>query len=152
MAKNEIKTKETTKKNNKNTEVKQTGSMLFTLNLILAIVTMVLVILLTTGIMNKDANVTASLLGASIIAQLVVQVILLFVYKKAKDRIRIIVICLLYVTAIVFAFMSVTNYIFLYVANTIIAGAEALNQFLLIEKEKTKRGAITNILLGVVNT
>ena len=123
--------------------------MLFALNLILAIVTMVLVILLTSGIMKKETYVTASFLGASIITQLIVQIILLFVYKKAKDRIRLIIICILYLTATVFAFIAVNNYIFFYVSNTIIAGAEALNQFLLIEKEKTKRGAITNILLGV---
>ena len=149
MAKNEIKTNQTPKKNNKNSEVKQTGSMLFALNLVLAIVTMILVILLTSGIMNKDTYLTASFLGASIIAQLVVQLLFLFIYKKAKDKIRIIIISLLYIAAIVLAFMAVNNYVLFYVANALIAGAEALNQFLLIEKEKTKKGAITNILLAV---
>ncbi len=149
MAKNEIKTKEAPKNNNKKEEVKQTGSMLFAFNLILAVATMILVLLLSGGIMKKDTRIVASLLGSSIIVQLVVQLLFLFVYKKKKDKIRILVISLLYVGATVLAFMAINNYIFFYIANVIIAGAEALNQFILIEKEKTKRGAITNILLGV---
>lgn len=144
----ETKPQPTRRKKDKS-EVRQTGSMLFTLNLALSIITMVLAILLTSGIMSNDTNITASLLGASIITQLVTHIILFLVYKKAKDIIRIAVMCLLYTTATVFAFIAIKNYIFFYISNSIIAGAEALNQFLLIEKEKTKRGAITNILLGV---
>ena len=147
--KESAKSKEAVKENKPRAKQEKTKSMLFTLNLVLAVITLVLVLLLIGGIIKQDSNIVASFLGASIISQIVVEILLFFVYKKLRDTIRIIIVSVFYLVAAVLAFVGLSNYILFYVANALIALAEAINQFFLIEKEKTKRGAITNILIGV---
>ena len=121
----------------------------FVLSLILAVVTVVFLLLLSERIINKDPKLVSLYLAITIIIQTVFQGVLFLVYNKARDRIRITIIGLLYIAGGAVAFLANNNYILFYVANMLVVAASAVNQFLLIEKEKTKKGAITNIILGV---
>ena len=137
--------KTNTKAKRKNNNI----TIYFVLSLILAVVTVVFLLLLSERIINKDPKLVSLYLAITIIIQTVFQGVLFLVYNKARDRIRITIIGLLYIAGAVVAFLANNNYILFYVANMLVVAASAVNQFLLIEKEKTKKGAITNIILGV---
>lgn len=119
-------------------------------NSLVSILTMVFVLLLTGEIMNKNVDKVSTYLGISIITLVLSQILLAFVHKKIKDKIRVIIIGIIYTVGVIFSFLAKNNYIYFYVATVAIVLGMALNQFLLIEKEETKKGVITNILLGLI--
>ncbi len=120
------------------------------INSLVSILTMVFVLLLTGEIMNKNVDKVSTYLGISIITLVLSQILLAFVHKKLKDKIRVIIIGIIYTSGVILSFLAKNNYIYFYIATVCIVSAMAINQFLLIEKEETKKGVITNILLGLV--
>lgn len=139
------------KKKDKNTHSRM-DNVYLVINLVLAIASLVLSLLLSGEILAGKQPQVSTFLGIVIIIQVVFQLLLFMVYKKAKDRIRIILVGLVYIAAVVLAFMAKDNYILFYVANALVVIAMGLDQFMLTEKEKTKSGLITNILLGIILT
>lgn len=139
------------KKKEKKTQ-SRADNVYLVINLVLAIASLVLSLLLSGEILAGNQPQVSTFLGIVIIIQVVFQLLLFMVYKKAKDRIRILLVGLVYIAAVVLAFMAKDNYILFYVANALVVIAMALDQFMLTEKEKTKRGMITNILLGLIFT
>ncbi len=139
------------KKKEKKTQ-SRADNVYLVINLVLAIASLVLSLLLSGEILAGNHPQVSTFLGIVIIIQVVFQLLLFMVYKKAKDRIRILLVGLVYISAVVLAFMAKDNYILFYVANALVVIAMALDQFMLTEKEKTKSGMITNILLGLIFT
>ncbi|MBQ9520286.1 MAG: two pore domain potassium channel family protein [Acholeplasmatales bacterium] len=139
------------KKKEKKTQ-SRADNVYLVINLVLAIASLVLSLLLSGEILAGNQPQVSTFLGIVIIIQVVFQLLLFMVYKKAKDRIRILLVGLVYISAVVLAFMAKDNYILFYVANALVVIAMALDQFMLTEKEKTKSGMITNILLGLIFT
>ncbi len=139
------------KKKEKKTQ-SRADNVYLVINLVLAIASLVLSLLLSGEILAGNQPQVSTFLGIVIIIQVVFQLLLFMVYKKAKDRIRILLVGLVYIAAVVLAFMAKDNYILFYVANALVVIAMALDQFMLTEKEKTKSGMITNILLGLIFT
>ena len=137
------------KKKEKKTQ-SRADNVYLVINLVLAIASLVLSLLLSGEILAGNQPQVSTFLGIVIIIQVVFQLLLFMVYKKAKDRIRILLVGLVYVVAVVLAFMAKDNYILFYVANALVVIAMGLDQFMLTEKEKTKSGIITNILLGII--
>ena len=120
------------------------------LNLILAVVTMGLVAALTGAMMAEDFNKVSLFLGLSILSQILFQLLLFVIKEKRRDKIRASIIAAIYVAAMVTAFIATSNHSLIFISNALVFFAVGLNQFLLVEKEKTKKGIITNILLGIV--
>ena len=146
MAKKEAKEKK------KKTELSKDNVFLI-LNLVLAVITMALAAALTGKSLqqNTDFHQVALFLGLTIFSQILFQCLLFVVKENKKDQIRAAVVGLIYICAMITAFMSSKeNYLMFYITDALILFALALNQFLQINKEKTKKGIITNILLGIV--
>ena len=139
------------KKKEKKTQ-SRADNVYLVINLVLAIASLVLSLLLSGEILAGNQPQVSTFLGIVIIIQVVFQLLLFMVYKKTKDRIRILLVGLVYIAAVVLAFMAKDNYILFYVANALVVIAMGLDQFMLTEKEKTKSGLITNILLGIILT
>ena len=139
------------KKKEKKTQ-SRADNVYLVINLVLAIASLVLSLLLSGEILAGNQPQVSTFLGIVIIIQVVFQLLLFMVYKKAKDRIRILLVGLVYIAAVVLAFMAKDNYILFYIANALVVIAMGLDQFMLTEKEKTKSGLITNILLGIILT
>ena len=139
------------KKKEKKTQ-SRADNVYLVINLVLAIASLVLSLLLSGEIIAGNQPQVSTFLGIVIIIQVVFQLLLFMVYKKTKDRIRILLAGLVYIAAVVLAFMAKDNYILFYVANALVVIAMGLDQFMLTEKEKTKSGLITNILLGIILT
>ena len=139
------------KKKEKKTQ-SRADNVYLVINLVLAIASLVLSLLLSGEILAGNQPQVSTFLGVVIIIQVVFQLLLFMVYKKTKDRIRILLVGLVYIAAVVLAFMAKDNYILFYVANALVVIAMGLDQFMLTEKEKTKSGLITNILLGIILT
>lgn len=122
------------------------------INLVLALVTMALVAALTGRLMAEDLNQSSLFLGLTILSQVAFQCLLFIIKEKKKDKIRAIIVGIIYVAAMIIAFMAKNNHMLFFWATALIYFATAVNQFLLISKERTKKGIITNILLGVLLT
>ena len=122
------------------------------LNLVLAIVTMGLSAALASALMpdSYDAVKAALFMGLTIGSLVFFQVLLFLVKDTKKDKLRAIIVGLIYVTAMIFGFISAKSFSLFYISTMLILGGMALNQFLLISSEETKKGKITNILVGIV--
>ena len=120
------------------------------LNFTFAIVTMILVLLVTGRMMGEDAGSISIALGFAILSEAAFQVLAFVMHKKLKDRIRIAVVFSIFVASAILAFMGDKNYKLYYFSSFVFVFAIAVNQFLLVSKDKTKKGIITNILLGAV--
>ena len=125
------------------------------LNLSLAVVTMALCAALTSRAMVENPNYgQISLFYAlTVFSQVLFQILLFFVRDTKRDKIRAVIVGLFYVISIIIVFIAnETNYALYYVATCFVVLALALNQFLSIHKEETKKGKVTNILLGIMLT
>ena len=71
------------------------------------------------------------------------------VNNKVKDRIRAVTVFLIYIAAAVLAYTSRFNSRLFYYSAFLVVLAMAVNQFLVIGKEDSKVGTITNILIGI---
>ncbi len=120
------------------------------LNLILSVTTMCLCLSVISRVLVNDTNNAALFIGLAVISQILNQILLFLKYENKKDKFRILVVCSIYIVAAILGFLSRSNYVLFYIATFLVAIAMSANQFLTISKEKTKRGYITNILLGVV--
>ena len=127
-------------------------NIFFVINLVLAVIMMGLIAALTGTLFSEDIYLVAIFLGLTIFSQVLFQVLLFVVKDRKRDRIRVILVGILYVIAMAMAFMGSKNFICIYLANSFVCAAMALNQFLLIEKEETKKGKVTNIILGIFLT
>lgn len=146
MAKNETK-KEEKKKNKVNTK----DNIFLVLNLVLAVATMALVAALISAVVSNDANSTPILFALVIFTQLLFLCLLFIVKNEKKDRIRFVVVGIIYIIALIIELTaSLENYIMFYIANSVVLVALAVNQFMLIGKKESKKGIVTNILVGVV--
>jgi len=122
------------------------------LNVFFSVITMVLALSLTGRVVAQENNSISLFLGLSILSLELTQILLFIVHERKRDRIRDIIIGAMYLVASILGFTANNHYILYFVSNGLVVLTMALNQFLLIEKEKTKRGMITNILLGIVLT
>ena len=146
MAKKEAKEKK------KKSELSKDNLFLI-LNLVLAVITMALAAALTGKSLqqNTDFHQVALFLGLTIFSQVLFQCLLFVVKENKRDQIRAVVVGIVYIAAMITAFMSSKeNYLMFYITDALILLALAVNQFMQIDKEKTKKGIITNILLGIV--
>ena len=134
----------------KKNETKSRESLYLILNLVLAVVSMVLSLTLLGGIVAENQNTVSLFLGLSILSQVLFQCLVFVVQDRKRDKIRATVLASLYVVAAVIAFAAKSHWSLFYIATFLVVIIMALTQFLLIEKEKTKKGAITNILLCIV--
>jgi len=122
------------------------------LNVFFSVITMVLALSLTGRVVAQENNSISLFLGLSILSLELTQILLFIVHERKRDRIRDIIIGAMYLVASILGFIANNHYVLYFVSNALVVLTMALNQFLLIEKEKTKRGMITNILLGIVLT
>ncbi len=136
----------------KNKPVNSKENIFLVINLVLAVVTMAFVAALTGRLMAEDLNNSAIFLGFTILSQVAFQCLLFIIKEKKKDKLRAVVVGAIYVAAMIVAFMAKNNHLLLFWATSLVYFAAALNQFLLVSKEITKKGIITNILLGVFLT
>ena len=120
------------------------------LNFAFAIVTMVLVLLVTGRMMGKESGSISLFLGLAILSEVAFQVLAFIMHKKTKDRIRIITVGAIFTASAILAFMSADNYKLYYFSTFVFVFAMATNQFLQIGKGVDKKGLFTNILLGIV--
>ena len=149
------KTKTINKKEGKKKEEKvkiPKDSLYLVLNLVLAVVTMGLSAALASALMpdSYDAVKAALFMGLTIGSLVLFQVLLFLVKDTKKDKLRAVIVGLIYVTAMIFGFISAKSFSLFYISTMLILGGMALNQFLLISSEETKKGKITNILVGIV--
>ena len=127
-------------------------NIFFVINLVLAVIMMGLIAALTGTLFSEDIYLVSIFLGLTIFSQVLFQVLLFIVKDRKKDRIRIVLVGILYALGMAMAFLGTRNFICIYLANSFVCAAMALNQFLLIEKEETKKGKVTNIILGIFLT
>ena len=139
-----------TKKNDKNKISKD--NIYLVLNLTLAIVTMGLAAALASALMpdSFDSDSAALFMGLTIFSLVLFQVLLFLVKDTIKDKIRAIIVGVIYVAAMLVGFASKTHFSLFYISTMLIIIGMALNQFLLVSVEETKKGKITNILVGIV--
>ena len=123
-------------------------SIFLMLNLILALLTMGLVAALTGRVMAEDLDQVAFFLGLTILSQVLFQILLLLIKKKKKDKLRAFIVGVIYAVGMGIAFVATKHYMLFFIANSLVIFAMAINQLLLVEKEETKKGIVTNILLG----
>ena len=128
---------------------KKMDNMFIIINTVLSIASMVLALILIGYIMAKNVPGTARYLAITIMMHILFQILIFIVQKDIKDRVRVSIIAGLYLIAMILAFLSGSNWIMYYVVTFIVIFIMALNQFLLVTREKTKKGMITNILFGI---
>ena len=144
---------EKTKNVKKNDKTKLSkDSIYLVLNLVLAVVTMGLAAALASALMpdSFDADSAALFMGLTIFSLVLFQVLLFLVKDTLKDKIRAILVGVIYVAAMLVGFASKNHFALFYISTMLILIGMALNQFLLVTSEKTKKGMITNILVGIV--
>lgn len=141
------------KKDDKKDNKKKTkDNIYYVLNLILAIITMVLAGLLA-GLLSEnpmDGKKVAFALGITILSQISFQVLLFLVKDTKKDRIRAALVGVVYVAAMIVAFLSTNSYVLLYLSTFLVLGAMILNQVLLIDFKNDKRASLTNLLVAIM--
>ncbi len=127
-------------------------SIYLVLNLVLAVVTMGLAAALASALMpdSFDGSKAALFMGLTIFSLVLFQVLLFLVKDTKKDKIRAIVVGVIYVAAMLVGFASKEHFSLFYISTMLILVGMALNQFLLVTAEETKKGKITNILVGIV--
>lgn len=122
------------------------------LNLVLAVVTLTLCAIVTSRVMEKDEAINLKQIsffhGMLIFSQVLFQILLFLVKDKFKDKLRAVIVGLIYVIAMIVALVSYKQYMLFYFSAAIVVAAMAVNQFMLTTNEEAKKGAITNILLG----
>ena len=125
------------KKDNKKQEQEKTkDNIYYVLNLVLAIVTMVLAGLLA-GFVSEDpmdSKKVAFALGITILSQVSFQVLLFLVKDTKKDRLRASLVGIIYIIAMIVAFLSTNSYVLLYLSTFFVLGAMILNQILFQSK------------------
>ena len=134
------------------TSTKNTKDSIFlVLNLILAVITMAFAAILASRAMEKTVNFkqVALFLGLTISTHILFQILLFAVKDTMKDKLRAIIVGLIYVGAAITGFLAHNHNSLFTISTVLVLVAMAVNQFLLIDKEKTKKGIITNILLGI---
>lgn len=136
------------RKGKKDTKTKD--NLFLILNLVLAVVTMALVTALLGGAWAKNQSQMALFLGLTILSQVLFECLLFLVKDKKREKLRALVVGVLYIIAMVFAYLISKNTFFLFLSIAVVLFAMAVNQILLIEKEETKKGKITNILIAIV--
>ena len=127
-------------------------SIYLVLNLVLAVVTMGLAAALASALMpdSFDGSKAALFMGLTIFSLVLFQVLLFLVKDTKKDKIRAIVVGVIYVAAMLVGFASKEHFSLFYISTMLILIGMALNQFLLVTAEETKKGKITNIFVGIV--
>ena len=134
---------------NKKKEVSK-DNIYLVLNLVLSVVTMSLVAALISRAMAEDIDKTSLFFGLTIFSLILFQILLFAVKERKREKLRAIVVGIMYIIAMAVAFLATAHYILFYISSAIVTLAMAVNQFMLIEKAETKKGMITNILLGIV--
>lgn len=132
-----------------NSKTNTKRNIFLVLNYSLAIFTMVLVLILTGRMMGKGTVSISIFLGMSILSEVVFQILMFVMHKEKKDRVRIIIVSLIFILAAVLAFSAANNEKLFYYSTFVFVFAMATNQFLLIDRKNIK-GIITNILFGIV--
>ncbi len=130
--------------------MKKKETIFLVINFALAILTMVLVLIVTERMMKNDNTLVSLFLGLAILSEAVYQVLSFITNHRKIDKIRSILVGCMYVAAGVLAFMSKNNARLFYYSAFLVVLAMAVNQFLNIGKEDTKIGTFTNILIGLV--
>ena len=137
------------KKTNKKQESSK-ESIFLVLNLVLAVVTMALAAALASRAADTSVALSqvALFLGLTILSQVLFQCLLFAVKDEKKEKLRALIVGAIYVVAMILGFIATMHYSLFFISTVLVIIAMALNQFLLINKEETKKGKITNILLG----
>ena len=124
----------------------------FVLNLVLSIITMSLIFTLTGHAANEDVNKTSFFLGTVIISVLAYQAFLFIKYPNVKDRTRLIIISIIYIVSVIFAFLAKNNYKFFFLSAFTVIFAVGTSQILRVfihNIEKTKTEIFTNVIAGL---
>ena len=140
------------KKKEKKTRISK-DVLYLALNLSLAVITMALCATLTSSAMahEVDYKQLSILFAITIFSQVLYEILLFFVKDRKKDKARAIVVGIFFIAAIVTALMATEErYALYYVTAFLVIFALAINEFMLVDKEKTKKGKVTNILLGIM--
>ncbi|MBQ9448894.1 MAG: two pore domain potassium channel family protein [Acholeplasmatales bacterium] len=130
--------------------MKKKETIFLVINFALAILTMVLVLIVTERMMKNDNTLVSLFLGLAILSEAVYQVLSFITNHRKIDKIRSILVGCMFVAAGVLAFMSKNYAKLFYYSAFLVVLAMAVNQFLNIGKEDTKIGTFTNILIGLV--
>ncbi len=117
------------------------------LNMVLAILQIIASISLigTTTVANLPINVAY---GLAMVCQVAYQVLVFFVQPTKKAKIRCIIIGGIQIIATTLAFLSYMEYHLYFVSAFLLISSLSLNEFLHIEKGRTVRGIVSNIILG----
>ena len=141
-------------KKDKKTHISK-DTVFFILNLVLAVVTMALCATLTSSTMAEpvDYKQLSIILAITIFSQVLFEVLLFFAKDLKRDKIRAIIVGIMYIIAIVMALIAnEKDYAFYFFTAFFVVLAMAINQFLSIHRKETKKGKVTNILLGIMLT
>ena len=140
-----------TKTKKENNKVSTKDNLYLVINLVLAIVTMGFCAALTSRVMLETADLKQISIvhGFTILTQVLFCILLFVVKDKAKDKFRALVVGLIYIAAMIMAFMAFKHFIIFIIAEALVVVAMAINQFLQVSKDETKKGIITNILVGI---
>ena len=142
-----------TKKDKKQKDKRKTKDNIFlVLNLVLAVVTMALASVLasTTMASTIDYKLVSLFMGLTIFSQVLFQALLFLVKDTKKDKLRASLVGIVYVIAMLLAFVAFKKDFLFYLATALVLLAMALNQVLLVNSEETKKGKLTNILVAIV--
>ena len=135
-------------------EIRTKDNIYLVLNLLIAVVTMALsAVLVNYALANPfDAKVTSAFYGSTILTQVLFCILLFLVKDQFKDRLRALIVGITYIIGMTIAFLAYNYYLLFFLAAFFTFLAMAINQFMQISKAETKKGKITNILVGIALT
>ena len=135
-------------------EIRTKDNIYLVLNLLIAVVTMALsAVLVNYALANPfDAKVTSAFYGSTILTQVLFCVLLFLVKDQFKDRLRALIVGITYIIGMTIAFLAHNYYLLFFLAAFFTFLAMAINQYMQISKAETKKGKITNILIGIALT
>ena len=118
-------------------------------NYALAILTMVMVLILTGRMMNDDYTSVSLFLGLAILSEVGFQIMALFIHKTKRDKLRALLVGIIFIGATIVSFVSANNSVLFYISTFLVIFGMATNQLLLIGSDGSKRDDITHILLSI---
>lgn len=128
---------------------KRQETIFYIINFALAVLTIVMCLIVTGRMMKNDNTLVSVFLCLAIISEALYMILSFIVNNKVKDRIRAATVFLIYIAAAVLAYTSRFNSRLFYYSAFLVVLAMAVNQFLVIGKEDSKVGTITNVLIGI---
>ena len=129
---------------------KTKNRLFIVMNLVLSFLTMIILLTIMGGILKKDEIYISRFLCISILVYAAYQILLFAVYKEKKDRIRIVVVGIIYIIAAILAYNCDRHYTIYYISTATVVFAMLVNQILKIDKKSQKKGFLITDILTVV--